>query len=324
MLRNRSALNAYLMVLMFAGCSAAYAQATYPSKPVRIVTSAAGGGSDFSARIVAQGLTSSFGQQVIIENRGGGNGVISAQTVAKSSADGYTLALLASQLWLLPFLLDSVPYDPEKDFMPISVIDISPNVLVVHPSLPVNSVRELISLAKARPGELNYSRPSAGSPTHLSAELFKTMAGVNIVSVAYKGGGPAVIAIVAGEVELGFVSLAAGVSSIRAKRLRVLAVSTAEPWPLFPDLPTVAASGLPGFESVLVNGMFAPTGTPTSLIQRMNQEVVQVLRRPEIKERFINSGAEPVGSSPEELRSFVKSEMAKWGKLIKAANIRGE
>ena len=318
---NRSVLGACLIALTYVGCSAAYAQATYPSKIIRIVASAAGGSTDFSARIIAQGLTNSFGQQVIVDNR---SAIIAPQVVAKSPADGYTLAIFSGQAWLLPFLQDNVPYDPVKDFASISVTDRSPTVLVVHPSLPVKSVRELINLAKARPGELNYSRPSAGSPTHLSAELFKTMAGVNIVPVAYKGAAGAVIAIVAGEVQLGFVSLGSGAPSIKAKRLKALAVSTAEPSALLPDLPTVAASGLPGFESALVSGLFAPAGTPASIINRLNQEVVQVLHRVEAKERFFNSGVETVGSSPEELESFVKSEMAKWGKLIKAANIRGE
>ncbi|MBI4191932.1 MAG: tripartite tricarboxylate transporter substrate binding protein [Betaproteobacteria bacterium] len=325
MSKNHSALGAYLIALMFAGCGAAYAQATYPTKPIRIVTAAAGGGGDFSARILAQGLTNSFGQQVIVDNRGGGNGIIAAQTVTKSPADGYTLLLYPNPLWLLPFLQDNVPYDPVKDFAPISLTDSAPNVLVVHPSLPVKSVRELISLAKARPGELNYSRASAGSPVHLAAELFMAMAGVTIVPVPYKGGGPAVLALLAGEVELSFASLgASGAAAITSKRLRALAVTSAEPSPLFPGLPTMAASGLPGFEAVSVKGLFAPAGTPASIVNRLNREVVQILRRPEIKERFLNSGAEIVGTSPGEFESFLKSDMAKWGKLIKAAKIRGD
>ncbi|MBI4189584.1 MAG: tripartite tricarboxylate transporter substrate binding protein [Betaproteobacteria bacterium] len=324
MSKIHSALGTYLIALMFAGCGAAYAQATYPTKPIRIVTGAAGGAGDFSARIIAQGLTNSFGQQVIVENRGGASGIIAAQTVTKSPADGYTLLLYSSSLWLLPFLQDNVPYDPVKDLAPISLTDSSPNVLVVHPSLPVKSVRELISLAKAQPGKLNYARPAPGGPVHLAAELFKAMAGVNIVPIPYKGGGPAVLALLAGEVELSFPTLGSSAAAIKSKRLRALAVTSTEPSRQFPDLPTIAASGFPGFEAVLVNGLFAPAGTPASIVNRLNQEIVQVLRRPEVKERYFNTGVETVGTSPEEFESFVKSEMAKWGKLIKAAKIRGD
>ena len=323
MSKKHSALGAYLIALMFAGCSAAYAQATFPARPIRIVTAAAGGASDFAARVIAQGLTSSFGQQVIVDNRGGGSGVIAAQIVTKSPPDGYTLLLFTSPIWLLPFVQDNVPYDPVKDFAPISLIDSSPSVLAVHPSLPVKSVRALIDLAKARPGQLNYSRASAGGPSHLAAELFKTMAGVKLVEVPYKGGGPAVLALLAGEVELSFVSPGAASAPIKSQRLRALAVTTAEPSVLFPELPTIAASGLPGFESILVNGMFAPAGTPASIINRLNQEIVQILHRPDVKERFLNTGMETVGTSPEKFEAFVKSEMAKWGKVIKSVGIRG-
>ena len=296
----------------------ASAQDTYPTKPIRILASTAGGSTDFAARILAEGLTDSLGQQVIVDNR---PGLIAAQTLANASADGYTLAVYSGQTWLLPFLRDNIGYDPVKDFAPISIIDRSPVVLVVHPSLPVKSVGELISLAKAKPGALNFSRPSLGSPTHLSAELLKAMAGVNIVGVAYKGAAGATLAIVTGEVELGFVSLAAGAGLIKTKRIRALAVSTAEPSPMFPDLPTVAASGLPGFESALVNGMFTRAGIPASLINRLNQKVVELLRRPEVKKRY-SAAVQTVGSSPEALASLIKSDMARWGKLIKAANIR--
>ena len=318
MSKNRSGLRACWMVLVFAGCSVASAQDTYPTKPIRILASTAGGSTDFAARILAEGLTDSLGQQVIVDNR---PGLIAAQTLANASADGYTLAVYSGQTWLLPFLRDNIGYDPVKDFAPISIIDRSPVVLVVHPSLPVKSVGELISLAKAKPGALNFSRPSLGSPTHLSAELLKAMAGVNIVGVAYKGAAGATLAIVTGEVELGFVSLAAGAGLIKTKRIRALAVSTAEPSPMFPDLPTVAASGLPGFESALVNGMFTRAGIPASLINRLNQKVVELLRRPEVKKRY-SAAVQTVGSSPEALASLIKSDMARWGKLIKAANIR--
>jgi tripartite-type tricarboxylate transporter receptor subunit TctC len=304
--------------------SAAHAQAAYPAKPIRIITSGAGGGSDFAARLIAQGLTTSLGQQVIVENRGGGSGIIAAQMLTRSPPDGHTMLLFASSIWLLPFLQDNVPYDPVRDLAPISLTDSSPIVLVVHPSLPVKSVRELITFAKARAGQLNYSRGSAGSPTHLAAELFKSMAGLKITSVPYKGNGPATLALLSGEVELSFVSLGAAAASIKANRLRPLGVASAEPSRLFPELPTIASSGLRGYEAVLVNGMFAPAGTPPPIINRVSQEVGQLLGRPEVKERFFSAGVEAVGSSPERLASTVKGDMAKWGKLIASVGIRAD
>ena len=322
--KKHSVLGACVIILMIAGSGAAHAQTTFPVKPIRIVTAAVGGASDFTARLLAQGLGSSFGQQVIVDNRGGASGIIAAQIVAKSPPDGYTLLLFTSPIWLLPLLQDNVPYDPVKDFAPISMTDSSPSVLVVHPSLPVKSVRELIALAKARPGELNYSRASAGGPSHLGAELFKSMAGVNFVPVPYKGGGPALLALLGGEVELTFASAGAVSAPLKLNRVRALAVTTAEPSRLFPGVPTIAASGLPGFESVLVNGLFAPAGTPVSVIGTLNQEVVQFLRKAEVKERFFSTGMESVGTTPAEFESIVKSDIAKWGKLIKTARIRIE
>ena len=322
MSKTRLASRAGLIALLVAGSGAVHAQTAFPVKPIRIVTAAVGGASDFTARLLAQGLGSSFRQQVIVDNRGGANGIIAAQIVAKSPPDGYTLLLFTSPFWILPLLQENVPYDPVKDFAPISMTDSSPSVLVVHPSLPVKSVRELIALAKARPGELNYSRASAGGPSHLSAELFKSMAGVNFVPVPYKGGGPALLALLGGEVELTFASAGAVAAPLRSNRVRALAVTTAEPSRLFPGVPTVAASGLPGFESVLVNGLFAPAGIPASVINTLNQEAVQFLRKPEVKERFFSTGMESVGNSPAELESVVRADIAKWGKLIKAAKIR--
>jgi tripartite-type tricarboxylate transporter receptor subunit TctC len=322
--KKHSALGACAITLMVAGSGAANAQTTFPVKPIRIVTAAVGGASDFTARLLAQGLGSSFGQQVIVDNRGGASGIIAAQIVAKSPPDGYTLLLFTSPIWLLPLLQDNVPYDPVKDFAPISMTDSSPSVLVVHPSLPVKSVRELIALAKARPGELNYSRASAGGPSHLSAELFKSMAGVNFVPVPYKGGGPALLALLGGEVELTFASAGAAAAPLKLNRVRALAVTTAEPSRLFPGVPTIAASGLPGFESVLVNGLFAPSGTRASVINTLNQEAVQFLRKAEVKERFFATGMESVGNSPAEFESVVRSDIAKWGRLIKSAKIRTE
>ena len=319
MSRNRLGSCAYLIVLLVAGYSAAYAQDTYPTKPIRILTSPAGGGGDFASRIIADGLTSSLREKVIVDNR---PAILASEVVANAPADGYTVLVVQSQFWTLPLLQDNVPYDPVKQFAPISITDKSPVILVVHPSLPVKSVPELIKFAKSRPGELNFSRPSVGSPTHLAAELFKSMAGIDIVGIAYKGGAGAAMAIMSGEVHMGFVSLAAGREMIKAKRLRGLAVSTVEPSPMFPELPTVAAAGLQGFDAALIGGMFAPAGTPASIINKLSQEVVQVLRRPGPIERFSKAGVTAVGSSPEALASLVKSDMVKYGKLARDAKIR--
>jgi tripartite-type tricarboxylate transporter receptor subunit TctC len=324
MMKTVSAVLAVVAAAGMAVTGAAQAQGAFPVKPIRIVTAAVGGASDFTARLLAQGLSASLGQQVIVDNRGGASGIIAAQMVAKSPADGYNLLLFTSPIWLLPLLQDNVPYDPVRDFAPISMTDSSPSVLVVHPSLPVKSVRELVALARARPGELNYSRASAGGPSHLGAELFKSMAGVNLVPVPYKGGGPAMLAVLGGEAELTFASAGAAAAPLKANRLRALAVTTAEPSRLFPGVPTIAASGLPGFESVLVNGLFAPAGTPAPVIGTLSQEVMQFLRKPEIKERFISTGMESVGNTPAELDAVVKSDIVKWGKLIKSAKIRIE
>ena len=319
MSKNRSELCAYLIVLLFAGCSAAYAQDTYPTEPIRIYTSPAGGGGDFTSRIIADGLTKIFGQQVLVVN---GPGLLQQERASQAPADGYTLLLQQSLFWLTPLLRKDAPFDPEKDFVPISITDTSPVILVVHPSVPAKSVGELISLAKARPGELNFARASLGSPGHLATELFNYMAGVKMAVIPYKGGAGATMAVMSGEVHVAFVSLGAGRAMISTKRLRGLGVSTLEPSPMFPELPTLAAAGLPGFEVALTSGIFAPAGTPAPRIKRLREAIVQYLSRAEVKERYMKAGVTAVGSSPEALDSLVKSDLAKWGKVFKAANIR--
>ena len=296
----------------------------YPSKPIRIVTAEPGGSSDFAARVIAQGLSRNFGHKVVVENRGGGSGIIAAQTVAKAPPDGYTLLYYGPAIWLLPFLQDNVPYDPVRDFSPITLPVRSPNILVVHPSLPVRSVKELIALAKARPGELNYGSASRGSASHLAPELFKVMAGVHIVQVSYKGGGPALIDLIAGQVQLMFGSATSVAPHLRSGRLRALAITSAQPSALLPDLPTIAASGLPGYEAVSIYGMFAPANTSATIINQLNQEIVRVLNTPNAKEKFFSVGVETVGSSPEQLAAAIKTDMARMGKVIKDASIRAD
>jgi len=304
------------VAMMVFGNGMAFSQ-NYPDKLVRIVTSVAGGGNDFLARLVAQQLTSSLGQQVIVENRG----VVAADVVAKAPPDGYTLIAYGSPLWLTPFLRDEVRYDPVNDFSPISSVARTPGMIVVHPSLPVRSVKELIVFARARPGQLNFGAGAIGATPFLSGELFKAMAKVNIVSVPYKGAGPAVNALVAGHVEIMFPTANTVMHHLKEGRLRGLAVSSAEPSPLAPGLPTVSASGLPGFEAEAVVGIFAPAKTPREIINRLNKEIALALNKADVKERLLRSGSEGVSSSPEHMGAIVTSEMAKWGALIKKLRI---
>jgi tripartite-type tricarboxylate transporter receptor subunit TctC len=295
----------------------------YPSKPIRMVTTAPGSSADFAARLTAQALTVSLGQQVVVDGQGGASGVIAALSVAKAPADGYTMLFFGNGIWTLP-LLQAVPYDPIKDFAPITLAVSAPNILVVHPSLPTRSVKELIAFAKARPGQLNYASGGTASSNHLATELFKSMAKVSIARIQYKGTGPATNAVIAGEVQLMFPAAAAAVPYIKSGRLRALGVSSAAPSSLTPGLPTIASSGLPGYESSVTIGVFTPANTPQPVVTRLNQEFVRALNLPDVKEKLLKSGVEVVGSSPEAFLEVVKAEMAKYGAVIKDAGIKAE
>ena len=300
----------------------AASEPAFPSKPLRLVTSEIGGSADVAARLVALGLTPRLGQQVIVDNRG--SGIIPGDIVARARPDGYTLLFFGGTFWLQPLLRKHVPYDPVRDFAPITQTVVSPTVLVVHPSLPVRSVSDLIALAKAKPGELNYGMGSPGSSNHIGAELFKSMAGVDIVGIGYKGNGPAVGGLLASQVQLMFATGASVMGHIKSGRLRGIAVGTLNPSAVAPDLPTIAASGLPGYESISITALFAPAKTPRAIVERLNRETVSYLRTAEAKERLLNTGGEAAPSSPEELGDKVKSEIAKMSKLIRSAGIRAE
>ncbi|HEV7821891.1 MAG TPA: tripartite tricarboxylate transporter substrate binding protein [Burkholderiales bacterium] len=295
----------------------------YPLKPIRIVTNEAGAGLDFALRLMTPGLSTAFGQQAIVDNRGGAGGVIAADLVAKATPDGYTLLYYSNGLWTLP-LLQNVPYDPVRDFAPVTLAATSPNILVVHPSVPVNSVADVIALAKSKPGTLNYASGGRGAPTHLAAELFKSMAGVDIVHIPYKGSGPALISLIGGHAQLMFAVAVGGLTHVKAGRLKPLAVTSSKASELLPGLPTVAASGLPGYESVSIQGLFAPAKTPPAVIERLQQEVARVVARADVKEKFFNAGTEAVGSSPAELSAAVKADMTAMARVIKTAGIRAE
>jgi len=320
MLKPRSVMM-FSVGLLAAGAGVASGQ-DYPNKPVRMVTAAPGAAGDFVARLAALGLTESWGQQVIVENRGG-SGVIPIEIVAKALPDGYTLLVFGTTLWLLP-LIQKVSYNPIGDFSPITLAAVTPLLLVVHPSLPVKSIKELIAWAKAKPGELNYASGISGSATHLPAELFKAMAGVNIVRVAYKGGAPAISALIGGEVQVMFATASGAGPHVNSGRLRALAVTSAQPSALFPGLPTVAASGLPGYDAASIMCIFAPAKTPAALVGRLNRDIVRVLNKADVKERFIKAGSEVVASSPKELAAAMKSDMATMGKVIRDAGIRAQ
>jgi tripartite-type tricarboxylate transporter receptor subunit TctC len=296
----------------------AYAQ-NYPNKPIRIVTGGAGGGGDLAARLIVQGIGSDMGQPLIIDNRFN----LAGEIVSKAPSDGYTVLIEGSSFWIAS-LLQQTPYDPAKDFEAITWTNSAPNVLVVHPSVPVNSVKELIDLAKSKPKQLNYASAGAGGSAHLSAELFKAMTGVEIVHIPYKGSGPAVNGLIGGEVQLAFINAGTGSPHVKSGKLRALAVTSAQPSLAFPGLTTIAAAGVPGYESIQILGAFAPAKTPKSLVNRLNQEFVRALRRQDIKEKFFNSGWETVGSTPAELDSKVKSELVKWGKVIRDGGIRAD
>ena len=304
-------------VLLAAACASAQ---NFPSKTVRIVASEAGGSGDFVARLIAQGLTASFGQQVIVENRGGG--VIAGDVVAKSPPDGYTMLLYGNTLWLLPLMRKQIPYDPYRDFAPVTLAARGVNVLVVHPSLPVKSVKDLIALARARPGQLNFSTAAPGTINHLAGELLKSLAKVNIVRVSYRGSPSALTAVMSGEVQMTFGAAAPVRLHIQSGRVRALAVTTATRSPSYPDLPTMAEAGVPGFEAVSAHGVFVPAKTPDALVARLNQEIVRVLQGPESKERLASVGLEAVGSTPAQLATAIKEEVARMGKVIKDAGIQ--
>jgi tripartite-type tricarboxylate transporter receptor subunit TctC len=306
-------------LLLIAAVSLACAQ-SFPSRPIRLVTSIAGGSPDFVSRVIAQGISGSLGQQVIVDNRGA---LKSGEVVSQAAPDGYTLLLQAASLWTAS-LLEKTPYDPVKDFAPISLVTTQPNLLVVTPSLPVKSVPELIALAKAKPGSLNYATSSTGAANHLAAELFKSMAGVNMVRIPYKGIGEATNDLIAGNVQVSFPGLGGIVPHIKAGRLKALAVTSLKRSAVLPELPSVAESGVPGYESVVINAVFAPAGTPQPVIDRLNRELVTFLRTPAAKQKFLSQGSEAVGSTPQELAETRKTDMVRLSKVIKDAGIHAD
>ncbi|MPZ45589.1 MAG: tripartite tricarboxylate transporter substrate binding protein [Betaproteobacteria bacterium] len=286
-----------------------------------MVTSQAGGGNDVQARAIARGLTEALGQQVIVDNRA--SGVIPGEIVAKATPNGYTLLFYNNALWTGP-LLQKTPYDPVRDFAPVTTATVAPNILVVSNGLAVNSVQQLIALAKAKPGALNYASSGLGASNHLAAELFKYMAGVDIVRIGYKGASAGLNDVMAGQVQVMFPTAGSVIPLIKLERVKPLAVTSLERSRVAPDLPTIAESGLPGYESLAIYGVFAPAGTPKPIIERLNNEIVRVLASPDVKKLFFKLGMETVGGSPAQLAEKVRDEMNRLGKVIKAAGIKAQ
>ena len=311
-----------IVCLLLAGASAVAVAADgqdYPNRPIRFVTAAIGGGIDFTARMLAHGLTERLKQQVVVDNRGGTS--IAEQTVAKGTPDGYTLLVHNNTVWVST-LLGPVPYEHEKELAPISLLSRSPNILVVHPSLQANTVKELIERAKAAPGEINYASGPVGAANHLAAELFNALAGVKLVRIGYKGGGPALNDVLAGQVKVMFATTGSVSGHVKSGRLKGLAVTSVEPSPLAPGLPTVAASGVPGYAAEAIYGFWAPARTPPAILALLNREAVAVLNTPEVKQRFFNAGVESVGTKPQEFAATIKSETQHLGAVIKKAGLR--
>src|SRR5712692_857148 len=306
--------------LIFAAIAAsgnAFAQ-DYPAKPIRFIV---GPGPDALARVIGQQITQAWGQPVIIDQRGGGGGTISAEAVAKAAPDGYTLLLATGTHTINPSLY-KLSYDMVRDFAPVTLLASTPFILAVHPSVPANSVGELIALTRSKPGTLNYGTGGSGTPPHLATELFKTLAGVNIVHVPYKTVAAAITDLIAGQLQVMFTVGPAGLPQIRAGRIRALAVSTAKRSAFAPDLPTVAEAGLPGFDVFGWNGLLAPAGTPQPVIGKLHGEIIKVLQLPEVRERIATFGFEPVGNTPEEFGEFVKADIAQWARVAKESGAR--
>lgn len=296
---------------------------TYPNKPIRVIVSApAGGVLDVTARLIAPGLSGLLGQQLVIDNRGGAGGLIGAELAAKAIPDGYTLLISTpGALTILPHMR-SVPYDTLRDFAPVGLISSGPFLLLSHPTLPVKTLQDLLALARAQPGKLNYASSGNGVPNHLAMELLKSMTGISITHVPYKGQAQAVTDLLAGQMNLMFNSIATMLPHVRSGRLRVLGIASSKRSPQFPDTPTIAEAGVPGFEADIWFGMLAPANTPRRIISRLNDVLVKVVRAPETRAQFEALGADPVGSSPEEFAAFIRKETEKYAKVVKLSGAK--
>ena len=297
----------------------------YPDKPVRfLVGQSPGGATDVVARAVSQKMTDNIGQSVVVDNRTGASGAIAATMVAKSTPDGYNILIVSSSFSINPSLYKNLPFDPLKDFAPITLIAEAPFLLVVHPAMPVKTVAELIAAAKAKPDTLAFGSGGIGSSGQMAGELFMYLAGVKLIHVPYKGAGPALIDVIGGQVSMTFGSVISSLGHVRAGRLKTLGVTSAKRARALPDIPTIAEAGVKGYSTTTWYGALAPTNTPAGVVQKLNAEIKKTLTAPEVGEHMAKDGAEPVGSSPQQFREFLTAEITKWRELVKHANVRVE
>ena len=315
-----------LVMLMFAGVCAGAAAQEWPAKPIRFIApNLPGGPTDILARLIGQKLSESLGQPVVVENRAGAGGNIGTEIAAKAPPDGYTLVTGNNATFGANVsLYKNLGFDPVKDFAPVVLVASQPNILVVHPSLPVTSVKQLIALAKARPGKLNYAGSGMGAAAHLSAELFKSMARVNIVHIPYKSATPALTDVIAGQCHLMFATSLSVQPHIKADKLRALAVTTVKRSRMLPELPTIAEAGVPGFEAMTWHGVMVAAGTPAAIVSRLNTEINRILQLPDVRERLETLGAEIIGGTPKEFADHIQREIPKWAKVIKDAGVQVE
>jgi tripartite-type tricarboxylate transporter receptor subunit TctC len=314
----------WLATAAIAAVPLSVAAADYPARAIRMVVPfPAGGTTDILGRIAGQKITEALSQQVIIDNRGGAGGNSGTEMVAKAPPDGYTLLTdPGSTLTINPHAYSKLGFDPVKDFAPITILAEVPNILEVHPALPVKNVKELIALAKSKPGQINYASTGAGQSTHLSMELFKSMAHIDINHIPYKGSAPALVDLIGGQVTVMFDNMPTSLPHVKAGKLRALAVSTARRSFALPELPTVAESGLPGFEVSVWFAVLAPAATPRDIVQKLNAVLVKALQSPDVKQRLAEQGAEPVGNTPEQFAATIQRDLAKWAKVVKDANVK--
>jgi tripartite-type tricarboxylate transporter receptor subunit TctC len=323
--RARAALvAATVLAATLAGAGAPAQAQSWPSKPVRlIVPFPPGGGNDVIARAVAQKLGDRLGQPVVVENRAGANGIVGLQALMQAAPDGHTIAVgAAGPLAVNPSLYDKLPYDPVRDFAPVSNLVNFPLLLVTHPSVAAKTIRELVALARAQPGKLHYSSPGSGNSGHLAGELFNTMAGVKTVHVPYKGQGPALTDLIAGQVQMLYSSIPSVLPHVRQGQLNAIAVGSARRIAPLPDIPTIAESGVPGYEAYSWVGLVAPAATPRAVVTRLHREVVEILKEKDVAEKLSGQGALPVGDAPEQFAAYIRAEIDKWGAVVRSSNIK--
>lgn len=312
----------FIVAVLGAGAVSAWAQ-TYPTRPIRlVVASSPGGASDILGRTLAQKMTEDLGQQVVVDNRGGASGVIGTDIVAKALPDGYTLLIIQPSLTINPSMIRKLPYDAVKDFTPVSLVVDAAQIMTVNATVPAKSVKELIALARAKPGTLNFASPGVGTSPHLTAELFKLQAGVDMAQVLFKGSGPAYVSLISGEVQAAFSTVLSALPHVKGGKIRALGVTTKKRVAVVPDIPTIAESGLPEFDTSQWFGILGPARMPRAIVDRLHASLTRGSNAPEVKSRLGAEGVEVVNSSPEEFASVIKRELVQWAKVIKAAGIQ--